>query len=67
MLWRGGQKGLPVSNPFETCGMQDFRDDREQIGPWEVKEPRKKLFRRKGLCAHSFKKKDGGGKHACAK
>ena len=28
-----GKKGFWVCNPFETCGMQDFGDDRGQIGP----------------------------------
>ena len=29
-MWYGakGKKGFWCSNPFETCGMQDFRDDR---------------------------------------
>ena len=60
--WGKGKRGFWGSNPFETRGMRDFRDDRGQIGPWEEKGPQKKLSRRKGLCAHSlFKKKDGGG------
>ena len=56
------------TKPPGTRGTRDFRDDREQIDPWEEIGPQEKWSRRRGLCAHSpFKKKDGGGGHACEK
>ena len=67
-MWYGGKgkKGFWACNPFETCGMQDFRDDREQICRGDEKEPQKKWFRRRGYVPTPSKRKMAE-KHANAK